>query len=150
MGHQNTERYHLQFQFHNGTINTIIDHYYVLDLQCFNSTTVQLIHVCLFRKLVSLLFQFHNGTINTSRDWSFRATCESFNSTTVQLIPEALYNRGSRRDCFNSTTVQLIHNCISSLKIPQAFQFHNGTINTLINIFGSNIPFLVSIPQRYN
>ena len=23
MGHQNTERYHLQFQFHNGTINTL-------------------------------------------------------------------------------------------------------------------------------
>ena len=44
MGHQNTERYHLQFQFHNGTINT----------NWINTEWID-----------GEKFQFHNGTINT-------------------------------------------------------------------------------------
>ena len=54
------------FQFHNGTINTmlriLIAHLYM----CFNSTTVQLIPRAIARNVrVDIVFQFHNGTINT-------------------------------------------------------------------------------------
>ena len=55
------------FQFHNGTINTMIRKALPLPNLCFNSTTVQLIQfpsdIAKFRKL----FQFHNGTINTRK-----------------------------------------------------------------------------------
>ena len=34
----------LMFQFHNGTINTAEEAQKSRDFQCFNSTTVQLIH----------------------------------------------------------------------------------------------------------
>ena len=77
----------IKFQFHNGTINTKNGKIPSTWIDCFNSTTVQLIPGQQGQWMkIEEVFQFHNGTINTSRDWSFRATCESFNSTTVQLI----------------------------------------------------------------
>ena len=56
----------LQFQFHNGTINTFIDRVVCEFKAGFNSTTVQLI-LRQARNLIDLAtrFQFHNGTINT-------------------------------------------------------------------------------------
>ena len=53
------------FQFHNGTINTIIDVSSDPCDQCFNSTTVQLIQSFANALIAISEFQFHNGTINT-------------------------------------------------------------------------------------
>ena len=78
----------MEFQFHNGTINTTLPLFLHCIILCFNSTTVQLIlevlHLfspyteCFNSTTVQLillylrviaprldLFQFHNGTINT-------------------------------------------------------------------------------------
>ena len=54
-----------KFQFHNGTINTILTSTLWLIVLRFNSTTVQLIQN--FKDVPDKLegFQFHNGTINT-------------------------------------------------------------------------------------
>ena len=43
----------IQFQFHNGTINTNLDISEVVNTNCFNSTTVQLIRN---RELLSITF----------------------------------------------------------------------------------------------
>ena len=55
----------IKFQFHNGTINTLV----LLHGSClhirFNSTTVQLIPSTKLVTEVDNTFQFHNGTINT-------------------------------------------------------------------------------------
>ena len=99
------------FQFHNGTIKT----------------------KCPVQKLSKYTkFQFHNGTIKTS-DMRFAATdLFCFNSITVQLrhtFSIALHPPNSR---FNSITVQL-RPCKITNRIEQdTFQFHNGTIKTIV------------------
>ena len=51
---------------------------------------------------------------------------------------------------FNSTTVQLIQRCaIKDDEDLDAFQFHNGTINT-VRKGKTGWSEQVSIPQRYN
>ena len=54
-----------KFQFHNGTINTILTSTLWLIVLRFNSTTVQLIHSAPIIYTEKKKFQFHNGTINT-------------------------------------------------------------------------------------
>ena len=54
------------FQFHNGTINTVVFARLLFLCRCFNSTTVQLILRAIARNVPFGMFQFHNGTINTS------------------------------------------------------------------------------------
>ena len=44
---------------------------------------------------------------------------------------------------FNSTTVQLIHMSFCILKLPNKFQFHNGTINTNVS------PFVIGIDMKF-
>ena len=54
------------FQFHNGTINTLLLSDCIIILFGFNSTTVQLIlSYFYFSAGCYWWFQFHNGTINT-------------------------------------------------------------------------------------
>ena len=56
----------LQFQFHNGTINTIPHSARKrVRRRSFNSTTVQLIQGGGSSLISGAMFQFHNGTINT-------------------------------------------------------------------------------------
>ena len=100
-----------EFQFHNGTINTISVHIFFFD---------------------SVMFQFHNGTINTgNKKGNMDKNNQSFNSTTVQLIPKRQNLEESEEIRFNSTTVQLIQNVMNvESKKQEQFQFHNGTINT--------------------
>ena len=51
---------------------------------------------------------------------------------------------------FNSTTVQLIlYYSDDTLFADRLFQFHNGTINTMMFDF-EEVFVVVSIPQRYN
>ena len=75
------------FQFHNGTINTIIKFYILNSVKS---------------------FQFHNGTINTILELIMKQPMRCFNSTTVQLIPNRYCQRQRLPLGFNSTTVQLI------------------------------------------
>ena len=97
------------FQFHNGTINTT-DVFVSIDCHfCFNSTTVQLIQVCLFPD---------------------QPEDRCFNSTTVQLIHHLrAVARNVRVFQFHNGTINtglcFVPTCPSI-----TFQFHNGTINT--------------------
>ena len=64
--HQQPKHTRTKFQFHNGTINTMQKEQKHLSIAGFNSTTVQLIQSSTRIRTLSLTrFQFHNGTINT-------------------------------------------------------------------------------------
>ena len=78
-------------------------------------------------------FQFHKGTIRTLRSAAFPFVChEYFNSIKVQLELQGLkYDNESKRN-FNSIKVQLELMVILILRLIALFQFHKGTIRTLI------------------
>ena len=98
------------FQFHNGTINTLLRDIVVISLLRFNSTTVQLIHTTEVHIIYLMSFQFHNGTINT----------QSFDAQNfwVQMFQ---FHNGT----INTKRATLLR--ASGI----VFQFHNGTINTI-------------------
>ena len=98
----------------------------------FNSIKVRLEHVMRDIRNILEQFQFHKGTIRTSEKAYTLKTDPDFNSIKVRL--EQSYSIGTEEDFnFNSIKVRLEH-FIGSSYIYEAptFQFHKGTIRTLI------------------
>ena len=106
-----------------------------VELKCennFNSTLVRLKRSGYkgFKKIIK--FQFHLGTIKTQPEQATEPGQEHFNSTLVRLkqrtepaTTHALHN-------FNSTLVRLKQRITTTIPKASQFQFHLGTIKTII------------------
>ena len=107
----------LSFQFHKGTIKTLLMFFLSLKISYFNSIKVRLKLVFDWTMSVLSVFQFHKGTIKTKLPFGSLLTLSNFNSIKVRLKLAP-----AQRNLFNQ----------------QAFQFHKGTIKTRLNAVSSN------------
>ena len=100
--------------------------------QNFNSIKVRLEHEIIAAVLFNKLFQFHKGTIRTL--FTFRTILgrTHFNSIKVRLELSAYLLRRFRPSDFNSIKVRLELPFCVFLPAFLIFQFHKGTIRTLI------------------
>ena len=97
------------FQFHKGTIKTMVRFVFLIYLANFNSIKVRLKLFVLPLLLISCIFQFHKGTIKT-----------------IIFCAVTLLNHLN----FNSIKVRLKLNPAFALSNIAQFQFHKGTIKT--------------------
>ena len=119
------------FQFHKGTIRTRYLLTYSCILPYFNSIKVQLELIILAVLCQSVEFQFHKGTIRTDFRLQAKYLLHHFNSIKVQLEHWHLLLFFDSDDYFNSIKVQLELDYFNGvLPTPQLFQFHKGTIRT--------------------
>ena len=112
------------FQFHKGTIKTIITKNTPTSKTSFNSIKVRL-----RPEAEDKVCHFHS----------------CFNSIKVRLRPEVARGRSPWWSRFNSIKVRLRLLYNESLTTFVKFQFHKGTIKTIKYIFNSSY-FVVSIP----
>ncbi len=63
----NIKRSSIVFQFHKGTIRTILEDWSLGSKTYFNSIKVRLEPLPALSKMVETIFQFHKGTIRTKR-----------------------------------------------------------------------------------
>ena len=100
-----------RFQFHKGTIRTSL---------------------IAFSSVQSVLFQFHKGTIRTYCIVLLYSFFINFNSIKVQLEQFLRFCSNPLLCYFNSIKVQL-ERCFNSWKgLRCEFQFHKGTIRTIL------------------
>ena len=88
------------------------------------------------------IFQFHKGTIRTGEEPSRLIELNNFNSIKVRLEPTSFSCEAREAYNFNSIKVRLEHgggnHCFGRL----LFQFHKGTIRTLLEIAdAAQMPF---------
>ncbi len=98
----------IAFQFHNGSIKSLLIRFDPQRIPGFNSTMVRL-KEALQTELDAFLseFQFHNGSIK-SVSTRFRCRCRScFNSTMVRLKERSQFATLTMITSFNSTMVRL-------------------------------------------
>ena len=119
-----------EFQFHKGTIKTLVRNFTLNIVYYFNSIKVRLkltigsLHVCLFK------FQFHKGTIKTQEPHQHRAIHQHFNSIKVRLKLCIVCVSYPLTQHFNSIKVRLKLHKSLTLHSHIVFQFHKGTIKT--------------------
>ena len=85
-----------------------------------------------------MLFQFHKGTIRTASTSKILQRCSYFNSIKVQLELVKLYGTTLFVSNFNSIKVQLEQVSTKEFSLNPIFQFHKGTIRTLLVEFVHN------------
>jgi len=74
-----------------------------------------------------------------------------FNSTMVRLKHFPAGHKSDHQECFNSTMVRLKREVKAKDKmIINLFQFHNGSIKTIIVVISSLMIVKVSIPQWFD
>ena len=76
---------HFPFQFHKGTIKTIIFSFSLHSSSYFNSIKVRLKRQLRLHIRQTLLFQFHKGTIKTNNQGNINVDFNYFNSIKVRL-----------------------------------------------------------------
>ena len=133
----------IEFQFHDGTIKRKMD-WGTLGMQAgFNSTMVQL-KECQSGSNLIRVWCFNSTMVQLKGSpTSELRTCEmSFNSTMVQLKEGEPPYRLIRVRSFNSTMVQL-KDCILIMiyAVNYLFQFHDGTIKSLLQQCCKNVSF---------
>ena len=118
------------FQFHKGTIRTIVQSFFACSIIGFNSIKVRLEPLSPFLRKFIVGFQFHKGTIRTTfLLYLFSVSSPfQFHKGTIRTNERVPGTRtpGS----FNSIKVRLEHSGTSTTTAEQAFQFHKGTIRT--------------------
>ena len=77
-------------------------------------------------------FQFHKGTIRTNIGFSASLSLANFNSIKVQLEQYINKHYNKRHIYFNSIKVQLEQVRQFSVSAKYLFQFHKGTIRTVL------------------
>ena len=104
-----SDSFQLSFQFHKGSIRTVLPLLSMPNKYCFNSIKVQLEHTARASyAAMRKVFQFHKGSIRTFTKISDAAAELCFNSIKVQLEPGRFDNQ------FDGPM----------------FQFHKGSIRT--------------------
>ena len=117
------------FQFHKGTIRTVVNVNSSPDVMYFNSIKVRLEPIPKRLAYASLLFQFHKGTIRTFA--GAKALVKGF--STFQ---------------FHKGTIRTPASTWHKIRLF-AFQFHKGTIRTILtNLLRRNISYFNSIKVR--
>ena len=99
----------------------------------FNSIKVRLeLKFGLIFPPLGLRFQFHKGTIRTRLRLWMMATILYFNSIKVRLELEFKSKCGFKKRNFNSIKVRLERMASGAIGAPPGFQFHKGTIRTVL------------------
>ena len=130
-------RYHdydkdrIMFQFHKGSINTILARLPPLFVPRFNSIKVRLIHPNVLLDELFVEFQFHKGSINTMSGISNLLNSSAFQFHKGSINTSQTTSIRFRLICFNSIKVRLIPEAITTLTLMSLFQFHKGSINTV-------------------
>ena len=142
------------FQFHKGTIRTDFLPSFSPTYSHFNSIKVRLelaeayynyqntkfqfhkgtIRTCVLKQKIKQkkLFQFHKGTIRTVVPTLLDILISNFNSIKVRLELILLIGNILQPVHFNSIKVRLELMVIGFLYLLRKFQFHKGTIRTLL------------------
>ena len=115
----------LGFQFHKGTIRTILRS---LPFQHFNK------------------FQFHKGTIRTICGMPLVPSSRDFNSIKVRLERSSIPHDDGELMNFNSIKVRLERLVLPCTCQCHEFQFHKGTIRTSIKASPASLRDSISIP----
>jgi len=179
-----SHKYHpwnrFQFQFHSGSIQTVLTANFRFEEQGFNSTLVRfkrvghdryarfpsnsfnstLVRFKLVWKLLSItkveLFQFHSGSIQTLQRVLLFRKSRRFNSTLVRFKLQGVSNPSSTDPCFNSTLVRFKRyqgSCLRpeiNVSIPLWFDSNMSSLNCLPSRRLVSIPLWFDSNRRIN
>ena len=130
--YENQRAYHIKlFQFHKGTIRTVLPVFLQPGISHFNSIKVRLELPRKTLWLMFITFQFHKGTIRTNIRCGIYRNSKHFNSIKVRLELIILLTYFRLHRDFNSIKVRLELSFVGSFCTSSKFQFHKGTIRTV-------------------